>query len=87
MSDSPAFDDSHVIEIWGEAVGITVPEGDSVRFHAAAPHFAALDGRRFPTVGQARLAAVRHQKAHDSHRQHPLGRFDLTDSSAAFWNP
>ena len=85
--------DSHIIEIWGEAVGITVPDGNAVRFHAAAPRFAALDGKRFPSFGQARLAAVRHDKSQnrpddnrDPEGRRPFAAFDLSDSTVTFWS-
>jgi hypothetical protein len=46
------------VEIWGEPAGIVVKEGNCFRFHAVTQPFFALDGSKYATPGQARLAAV-----------------------------
>jgi len=49
----------YIVEIWGEAAGIVLKEGNAFRFHALARPFFALDGTQFMTPGHARLAAAR----------------------------
>ena len=48
-----------IVEIWGEAAGVVLKEGNSFRFHAIARPFFELDGTQFTTPGHARLAAAR----------------------------
>lgn len=50
-----------IVEIWGEPIGIVLPESNAFRFRATARPFFELDGRQFHTRGHARLAAVRLQ--------------------------
>ena len=50
-----------MVEVWGAPVGIVLAEERDFRFHALAQPFFALDGTRFHTPGQARLAAARLQ--------------------------
>lgn len=66
--------EAYVIEVWGDAVGIAVKDGDSFRFHASAPSYFALDGKHFRTVGHAHLAAIDHARIRAA--------TDRTDTSA-----
>ena len=57
------------VEIWGEPAGIVVKEGNCFRFHAVTQPFFALDGRKYATPGQARLAAVSVDRERRTHVQ------------------
>lgn len=46
------------IDVWGRPAGFAIPARRGVRFVAGSPHFSALDGAAFPTLGHARLAAI-----------------------------
>jgi len=52
MSDVNAF----VIEIDDDAAGLAVQEGSGYAFHALAPGFAHLEGRRFRSPAAAERA-------------------------------
>lgn len=55
-----------VVEIWGQPAGVVLKEGAAFRFHAFARPFFELDGAKFSTPGQARLAAARLQPPRES---------------------
>jgi hypothetical protein len=70
---------AYIIEINDEAVGIAAQEPGGFRFHAALKRYSRLDGRLFPTLGQASRAARELMHAGDKHsnsgfertRRHP----------------
>jgi hypothetical protein len=49
--------DSYLVEIDDRAAGILVPSGSSFAFHSVSEPFAALEGREFPHVAAAEMAA------------------------------
>jgi hypothetical protein len=49
----------NTIEVWGEPVGLAAETDAGFRYFAADRRTRQLDGRRFPTIGHARLAAIR----------------------------
>ena len=55
--------EAFVVEVWGQQVGLAIRERGGFRFFAAAPGYFALDGKLFPSYGQARLAAIRKAKS------------------------
>lgn len=55
-----------VVEIWGKPAGVVVKDGNAFRFHAYARPFFEIDGVRFSTPGQAKLAAAKLQPPRES---------------------
>ncbi len=49
----------HLVEVWGDLVGVVIEEGPRYRFLAARQPYEALEGTSFPNLGRARLAAIR----------------------------
>ncbi len=62
-----------VIDYAGLPVGIVVPDGDALKFIAVKYHVIDLDGRRFKSAGEVRMA-IRDHLAGDSSAQGDISR-------------
>ena len=54
----PSNPDCCIVEVFGEALGLLVDDGEALTFYASAPEVWSLDGRVFATVTAAQRAAT-----------------------------